>query len=870
MKNNAYFIPFKCTSYLLPVLLLLIFFASQMAMGQHSTKRNLTQADYHLWHTLSLEAISDDGNWVSYRHYYEDTDTLFVHNRKSKKVLSFAKATLGTFKGNYYVSGTSDGLVHIVSLKKGSVKIVKGVQQFNAYGSFVITQQQIDNENITVILNYDGKEIHRSSHLLEYQVSPDEQFISMVKREDTMNAFVLLSTNGFVATELLKQPIDEGLFSMMKWSTGNSAVALYDTKGTVAKIHYYHVGRRVLHTLSSAFEGFPLSMNFYARAELNLSADGNRVFFKIRQKPELNVDRPANGVQVWNTHDPQIYPLSIVTEGYTQNPKYAMWEPLGNRFLEITDTDYPVGGTGGNSTLALVYNPLTYCAGDKFVHDADLYITDLSKNAPPKLMAKNVIGGSTNVFVSPTGKYVCYFEQGQWKVYTVATGVTTTVTATIPVSFSIESMTEPDENSYGHPGWSVDDAHILVYDEFDVWKIKPDGSRIERLTRGREVGIKYRLLAEKKGQFKTNDGRIETVGTFDLGSKLLLNSRSISNDYNGFAFWHPSNKVETICYVPKAINAIVQSENGTFVWSEEDVSQAPSLMVRKGTSMAEKLHVSNKQQQHFNWTKAEVLHYESSEGIPLKGILYYPAGYISGKIYPMVVHIYQKQSNSLHKYTLPTLLNGDGFNKTNLTSKDYFVLLPDITYRAGAIGTSAVDCVEAALRKALENPKIDAKNVGLIGHSFGGTQTDFIITQNRLFKCAVAGAATTDFISSHLSVTPNYMIPNFYKIERGQARMMVSPFEDWERYVNNSAVFHAAKINTPLLSWTGDRDGQVDHTQSIAFYLALRRLKKEHTMLVYPTIDHDMSGRKEAADLTLKIEDWLDYYLKDGVKPKWL
>jgi fermentation-respiration switch protein FrsA (DUF1100 family) len=869
MQNNAYFIPFKCPSYLLPVLLVLFFFASQIALGQQSTKRNLTPADYHLWHTLALEAISDDGNWVTYRHYYEDTDTLFVHNRKSKKVLSFAKATSGTFIKDYYVCGTADEL-HMVSLKTGSIKVVKGVQQFKAYESFIVTAQQNENENVTVVINYYGKELYTDPHVFEYQVSPDEKWVSLVQREDSMNTFVLLSTKEFVPIEVLKQPIGVGLFSLMAWSAGSGALAFYGTNGPVTQIHYYHLGRRTLQTFTNSFGGFPSTMHFYVRGELNLSADGNRVFFKIRQKPELNVVRPTNGVQVWNANDAQIYPLSIFTEGYTQNPKCAMWEPAENRFLEITDTKYPVGGAGGNSTLALVYNPLTHSASDKFVHDADFYITDLSKNAPPKLMAKNVIGGSTNVFVSPTGKYVCYFEHGQWKVYTVATGVTTTVTATLPVSFSIESMTEPDENSYGHPGWSSNETYLLLYDEFDVWKIKPDGSHSERLTRGREAGIKYRLLSEKKGQSKTNDGRIVTVGTFDLGSKLLLNSRSISNGHNGFAVWHPNNKLQTICYVPKAINGIVQSENGTFVWSEEDVAQSPTLMLRKGTGKVEQLHASNKQQQYFNWTKAEVLHYKNSEGIPIRGILYYPASYVSDKMYPMVVHIYQKQSNSLHKYTLPTLLNGDGFNKTNLTSKDYFVLLPDITYRAGAIGASAVDCVEAAVRKALENPAIDAKNVGLIGHSFGGTQTDFIITQSELFKCAVAGAATTDFISSHLSVTPNYKIPNFYKIERAQARMMVSPFEDWERYLKNSAVFHAAKISTPLLSWTGDRDGQVDYTQSIAFYLALRRLKKEHTMLVYPTVDHDMSGRKEAADLTQKIEDWLDYYLKNSAKPNWL
>ncbi|WP_432671711.1 S9 family peptidase [Flavobacterium sp. SM2513] len=838
--------------------------------AQDSAKRNLTQADYNLWHNLQLEAISDDGDWVSYRHYYSETDTLFVQNRKSKKVLSFSKVLSGFFKKDYYVCGTPDGLLHIVSLKTGKVKVLKGVQQFNVYDAFIATAQQIENEKALILFDYEGKEMFRALQLSEYKVSPDENYVGVLQRKLSLTTFSLVSTKGFVVTELLKQPIEKGLFSLIAWNSESTAVAFYDTLGSDSTIHYYHLGRRELHTFDSSFAGFPPSMHFYVRAELNLSADGNRVFFKIRQKPELNVVRPPNGVQVWNANAPEIYPSFIATEGYTQNSRCAMWEPKNQRFMEITDTAFPVGGSGGNSTVALVYNPLTLSAADKFTQDTEMYITTLA-TGQRRLLAKEIIGGSTNAFISPTGKYVSYLEKGQWKVYFVDTGLTTVVTKNIAVSFSSESLTEEGENSYGNPGWSVNDSYILLYDEFDIWRIKPDGSSSERLTRGREEGIKYRILAQKnKGQTKTNDGRITTVGTFDLDATLLLRSRSVSNDYNGFAVWRPGNRLQTICYVPKALSGIAQSENGTFVWSEEDVSQPPTLMVRKGTSEAQVMHKSNKHQERFKWTKSELLDYQNSDGIPLQGILYYPAGYVSGKLYPMVVHIYQKQSHLLHKYTLPTLNNSDGFNTTNLTAKGYFVLLPDITYTVGAIGFSAVDCVTAAVRKALENTSIDSRNVGLIGHSFGGTQTDFIITQSTLFKCAVAGAATTDFISSHLSVTPNYQIPNFYKIERGQARMMVSPFENWERYLKNSALYYAANVTTPLLSWTGLQDGQVDYTQSFEFYLALRRLKKEHTMLVYPDVEHDMSGMKEAVDLTQKIEDWLDYYLKNSAKPSWL
>lgn len=158
---------------------------------------------------------------------------------------------------------------------------------------------------------------------------------------------------------------------------------------------------------------------------------------------------------------------------------------------------------------------------------------------------------------------------------------------------------------------------------------------------------------------------------------------------------------------------------------------------------------------------------------------------------------------------------------------------------------------------------------GLIGHSFGGYETDFIITQSNLFACAVAGAATTNNLSSYLSVSQNLGIPNFFKFEYGQSRMIVSPYENMDWYLNNSPVMHAANVNTPLLSWTGLKDPQVEPRQSFEFYMALRRLGKTHILLAYPNEVHSMEKKENAIDLTAKIEEWFDYYLKGMKVPVW-
>ena len=73
----------------------------------------------------------------------------------------------------------------------------------------------------------------------------------------------------------------------------------------------------------------------------------------------------------------------------------------------------------------------------------------------------------------------------------------------------------------------------------------------------------------------------------------------------------------------------------------------------------------------------------------------------------------------------------------------------------------------------------------------------------------------------------------------------------------------ANKISTPLLSWAGKQDIVVRSVQSQLFYAALRRLKKDHIMLLYPGEGHSLYIPENQADLTRRVESWFGYYLKD-------
>jgi dipeptidyl aminopeptidase/acylaminoacyl peptidase len=107
-------------------------------------------------------------------------------------------------------------------------------------------------------------------------------------------------------------------------------------------------------------------------------------------------------------------------------------------------------------------------------------------------------------------------------------------------------------------------------------------------------------------------------------------------------------------------------------------------------------------------------------------------------------------------------------------------------------------------------------------------------------------------------------------MESFQSRMGKSLFEDKKIYLDNSPVLLAATIMTPLLSWTGLRDQQVDTTQTFEFYFAMRRLGKKHIMLAYPNEEHAMEKKEHDADLTQRVQVWFDHYLKGQPPAQWM
>ena len=278
-----------------------------------------------------------------------------------------------------------------------------------------------------------------------------------------------------------------------------------------------------------------------------------------------------------------------------------------------------------------------------------------------------------------------------------------------------------------------------------------------------------------------------------------------------------------------------------FLYTRETVSDYPDYHVLNGAKITD----ANPQQKDFLWTKgSRLIEYTSDKGDKLQGTLYLPANYEQGKSYPTITYIYEKLSQSTNMYPQPTY---NGFNIAAYTSNGYAVLTPDIVYKVNDPGMSAVWCVLPAVKAAIATGVVDAKRVGIHGHSWGGYQTAFLVTQTNMFAAAIAGAPLTDMIAMYNAIYWNTGSAKQPIFESSQGDFTGRPDgNNMEAYVPNSPVYHAKNVTTPLIILHNDKDGAVDWTQGTSNTSnALRRMGKPVVMLQYKGENHGLPKARE-------------------------
>jgi hypothetical protein len=204
------------------------------------------------------------------------------------------------------------------------------------------------------------------------------------------------------------------------------------------------------------------------------------------------------------------------------------------------------------------------------------------------------------------------------------------------------------------------------------------------------------------------------------------------------------------------------------------------------------------------WGKSELVNFTSATGKNLQGVLLYPANHDPSRRYPLIVYTYELLSNNLHAWSPPNERSYYSFSAW--TQQGYFVLMPDIVYRDGEPGRSALDAVVPAVRALIARGLADSARVGLIGHSWGGYQATYLPTQTHIFAASVAGAPITNFLSFAGAIHWTPGIAEFDHWETGRLA--------WEHHRGvrssrrNSPAASIANLRTLMLMEVGTRTGR--------------------------------------------------------------
>ncbi|NNK62621.1 MAG: S9 family peptidase [Gemmatimonadetes bacterium] len=573
-------------------------------------------------------------------------------------------------------------------------------------------------------------------------------------------------------------------------------------------------------------------------------------------------DEDEAGVEIWHTRDVDPVPQQRVRERQLRQVNdLAGWHLDDGRMVQLGDELTESVSLTEPGTRAIGRDETPYDADAMFRQQYfDLYHLDVASGEKTLVEDRITIGGPT----SPGGRYVLWFEDADWFAHDLDDGTTRNLTADLPSEFVNLDQTPTREQMppFGIGGWMENDGAVFVYDRWDVWHVPLDGADARRLTSGAEDDIRYRLT--------TIDG--DDDPGFDDDDALYYTMYGEWTKQSGFARADgPTAAPRTLLFEDARLFGLQKAEDADrFAYRVEGYGDSPDVFVAgPDLSGARQVTTTNPFVDEFAWGRTELVDYQNEWGRDLQGVLTYPANFDPSQRYPMIVYHYELLSQGLHQFQVPDPTQY--YNQQIWAQNGYFVFRPDIVYRDRRPGQSNVETLRPAVATVLEKePAIDPERLGLIGHSWGGYQTTFYVTQDDLFASAVAGAPLTNLMSMYLSFYWNSGGTDARIFEISQGRMQVPWWEDFDSYEANSPVHHIQNMETPLLMMFGTNDGAVEYNQGVEFYNAARRLGKEMVMLSYDGENHGLAREPNQKDYQRRIMQWFGYYLKGEPAPKWI
>ena len=568
---------------------------------------------------------------------------------------------------------------------------------------------------------------------------------------------------------------------------------------------------------------------------------------------------------LWHWKDSRLQSQQQVQENADRNFSYlAMYHVAPKKFVRLADEEVRTVSLAPKHKFAVGFDDSEYqlmgnMDGRRY---RDVYVIDAATGERRLALKRARWYNGT----SPDGESLLYYDDGHFFVQDMATGQAKNITMGVPTSFI---NTENDHNVVKPPtqpvGWVKGSKAVLISDNWDIWRVPVDGGAAVNLTvNGRKDQIRY----QRRFPLEAPEDRDEGI---DLSKPQYFGVYGEWTKKGGIARLDPGKPgLTNVVWGDAVYSRVTKAEKADVLLYTRETALEPPDYYMTDAKFGEPKRLTDMRPQvaQFNWTPGvQLVNYTCDKGDKLQAALYLPANYEKGKSYPTLVYFYERMSQSANQFGNPS---ANGFNKSVYTSNGYAVLIPDIVYKVNDPGMSAVWCMVPAVKAAINTGVVDAKKVGITGHSWGGYQTSFLVTQTDIFAAAVAGAPLTNMVSMYSLIYKNSGGGNMAIFESSQGRFKGSYLDNWDAYYRNSPVFFAKNVKTPLMILHNDKDGAVDFTQGVEYYNTLRRLGKPVIMLQYVGENHGLARRPNQRDYTARMKEYFDHYLKGAPAPDWM
>lgn len=834
-------------------LFILLFLCLLLPAGRELNAQNDVEELSRLagrYYNLTGLKMSEEGRWFIVRKSSQDltTDTVLIldHQLPEKPVAYRTQISATFFLGNDHLLLQGLQQVELLNLEELTsiyFKDIKKTQLLKSQKHFVLHWGPEEKSRLG-LYDSNGCLLRSIDNVIRFHIAESGNIYTVVEKEEKHFEIFFsgdtktekLYTSSRQVEYLDVDPEEQGLMFFVR-----------KEENSTQEMVYLDLGDKTAYPLK---EVLPIPFD---RGFPEVIREGDACFLKLLIQEEKT---DTSLVDIWygndNRLEEKLYPST--------RRFYFVWEPKRRTIRQIGNDELPQVINTGNKSGFLSFSP--FKMNDYTVYSSPVRFEMHYYNEAEK--EYNLIDTVAAVsYCSPDGEYLLWplyssnnyrlKSPRSWTLFHIPTGHRHII-----------------ENSVlSRPYFTTDRKGIVFEGEEALWRYDLKSRQLERLVSF--PGFQTNIV---NGNNNSVDGAARIYkNSVDLMSPLILRLYDPSENKCSYMLYHKGRQTTVI---PTTSSRITHFRyNGAydrFCYIEENYNLPPQLVFKQLKKKEKVLYKSNPDDSAIRSLQQEIFSYTNSEGRALNGILYYPLHYDASKRYPMVVHIYEIQRERSNHYPASRYgsANFAGFDLRLLLEKRYFVYFPDIVYGPEGTGLSALDCVHRGLDAIDMIPSIDKSKIGLIGHSHGGYQANFIATHSDRFATYVSGAGNSDIVRSYFSFNYNFTSPFYWQFENGQYQMHKSFSEDKDLYFQNNPIYYVDQVDAPILLWAGMKDQNIDWNQTMEFYIGLKRNRKKVISLFYPNEGHTIMDNRTSKDLCVRILDWFDYFLKGDKNVEWI